>query len=67
MSILTKKDAKELESRWRAFGDAMKRAMDAIRTEGKESETFAKADAEAADHLKKIKLILRETGQTWMD
>lgn len=67
MSILTKKDGRELESHWQAFGDSMKRAMDAIRTEGKESDAFAKADAEAADHLQKIKLILRKTGQTWMD
>jgi hypothetical protein len=53
VSILTKKDAKELESHWRASGEAMKRAMDAIRTEGKESETFAKADAQAPTIFKK--------------
>ena len=62
-TVLTTDQAEELEELWTEYGAALQRAMAAIRNEGKDSETFARADEQAAQ---RIKMILSTIGHHWM-
>lgn len=65
-TVLTTDQAEELEELWTEYGAALQRAMAAIRNEGKDFETFARADEQAGAALQRIKMILSTIGHHWM-
>lgn len=57
-STITPEEAAELKVVQQAYLDAHRRAADAIRTEGMDSEAFFKADAEMGAAVKRWREIL---------
>jgi hypothetical protein len=65
-SVITPEEGAELERLKGVYLAATRRAMDAIRIQGMDSDAFAKADGEAGDAMRRMKEILGLAGKHWM-